>query len=549
LPRGIQGTRDFENAYHRYFGRVRRHLGKASGFLLLTLSVLRGTLAYALEVAVLFASLRLSGLKLWKPKDYLKASLAIAAIAAALETILSKPPLSLLVVSSNLASSLSLILGQSSVRWALPSLAGAGVYALRGDAPLSIVTIAFLGAMPLVVRGIDAVTGANSVGFLRGFVLESLNGPEEFERLLGSLPTESKPLKTHLFLVKQRGAGRKLALVISSAHSGPFGRVGSSPLVEMLKERLEGSGFELLYLHGTGGHENDLISRKETGLLVERIWERLKSMDEGNGLEASVSHPSGLHGFSKIETENLELRVLGLCGKKLVIVSSKRKSSDDIPSSLSVLEDLHGAILVDAQNSYSLDNGFEHQEEEELLAALRELDSVALHCRNGRVGFSAIPREELDETGQEVGPLGLRSLVVECDGRRMALLAFDGNNMAPGLREDLRASVRDLVDDAEVVTTDNHSMTGFMGVRGYRVVGETVSRGKLLSKAREAVVEALKSLDRADFSYTCLVFRARVLGDSGLTVLRRAVSRVPAALLVYVSVLVVLPVLLSLLYS
>jgi putative membrane protein len=83
-------------------------------------------------------------------------------------------------------------------------------------------------------------------------------------------------------------------------------------------------------------------------------------------------------------------------------------------------------------------------------------------------------------------------LAVEADGQRVAYLLFDGNNMVAGLRDEILLAIRGIVDDGEVLTTDNHSVNARMG--GYNPIGLYIDRERVVAAAKDRVREAVADL-------------------------------------------------------
>lgn len=505
-------------------------------------SVLRATLFYLLEITALFFCLYLSGLKLKRKLDYIKLSIIVTGIASLLELLFSRPTLNLVIISSNIASSISFMIGQTTFRWAIPNVIGASYYFLDNSNALGFASILYIGFIPLLAHGINKVTGINSVGLLRGFLLEDMIGPKIFEKQLESLPLENKELRAHVFLIKQKSRNNKIAIIITDVHPGPFGKVGSSGLINKLKEKLDKDGFATIYLHGVGGHENDMVSSDETEKFVEIIANSLIQIDklsrEVGATEKIICKPS------TIETTNFKIDAICLDNKRLIVITAKHKSTDDLPSTLSYLEDKYNVILIDAQNSYMVENTFSHHEEREIEEALvNEILGKEQYCSYSKIGYHFIPSEELDKDGLEIGPLGIRVILIQCNDERTALIVIDGNNMLPRLRSMILENVRDLVSNAEVITTDNHSLVGLRGKRGYRIIGETIDKEELVRKTRWAVKKAIENLDVFEVNYSLIKFKANVLGTRGFDYLKKAVLKTPLAISLYIATLIVLPLL------
>ncbi|HYS71919.1 MAG TPA: DUF2070 family protein, partial [Thermoplasmata archaeon] len=111
-----------------------------------------------------------------------------------------------------------------------------------------------------------------------------------------------------------------------------------------------------------------------------------------------------------------------------------------------------------------------------------------------RVGFAEGPIGGGLREG--IGAQGLQVLAVEADGQRVVYLLFDANNMVAGLRDEILAAVREIVDDGEVLTTDNHSVNATMG--GYNPIGTRTDRSALVAASRGLVENAVASLRPAE---------------------------------------------------
>jgi putative membrane protein len=102
-----------------------------------------------------------------------------------------------------------------------------------------------------------------------------------------------------------------------------------------------------------------------------------------------------------------------------------------------------------------------------------------------RTGFS-VAREG-------IGPSGIRALVIETAGRRTAYVLLDGNNLLQGLRERLLQALGSVVDDSEVLTTDNHVVHEVDG--GVNPIGERIPFDLLRDTVVGVVRDALTNLE------------------------------------------------------
>jgi putative membrane protein len=102
-----------------------------------------------------------------------------------------------------------------------------------------------------------------------------------------------------------------------------------------------------------------------------------------------------------------------------------------------------------------------------------------------KVGFGIRDRDD-----ESVGPLGIRVCAVEIGKQRVAYVVVDGNNLEVGMREKIMEALSPLVDESEIMTSDNHSVNLVMD--GINPVGISV-RG-LIQDVVEATNEALDNL-------------------------------------------------------
>ena len=119
--------------------------------------------------------------------------------------------------------------------------------------------------------------------------------------------------------------------------------------------------------------------------------------------------------------------------------------------------------------------------------------------------------------------MGTQALVVETDGQKVAYLLYDGNNMVPGLREKLLAASREFVDDAEILTSDNHSVNATMG--GYNPVGWKTDHDLIVEKTKDALRAALGNLEDVEGGVKMgTIHGFRVFGHQSATRLATVVS-------------------------
>jgi len=121
--------------------------------------------------------------------------------------------------------------------------------------------------------------------------------------------------------------------------------------------------------------------------------------------------------------------------------------------------------------------------------------AIAAEASGYRIGVAHVPNE-----GEfcSMGPTGVKALVVEVGDQTMAWILADGNNLERYLREKVRDSVLEKVDEAEVLTTDNHIVN--VSVGGFNPVGLKDDQEAFVATCNEAVYKALANMKEAESS-------------------------------------------------
>jgi len=192
-------------------------------------------------------------------------------------------------------------------------------------------------------------------------------------------------------------------------------------------------------------------------------------------------------------------------GVVVVLVTRAPAPTDDID--LAVADQLRREFadgpplaLLDAHNSYVEGQGdivYGTPGAAEMLddarAAIRAAVAAA---RDGPLEIGVATRGGYSIGGEGIGPHGIRALVARAGGRTTAYVLVDGNNLVVGTRAPILEALRGLVDDAEVMTTDNHVVHEVDG--GLNPVGERYPADRLAADARETVERALRDLAVVD---------------------------------------------------
>ncbi|WP_448577669.1 DUF2070 family protein [Thermosphaera sp.] len=317
---------------------------------------------------------------------------------------------------------------------------------------LSFLLIIFLDLVIYVVMGRHRINGFKAPDLGSLFLRNWLNGDKEIEKVFEKLGVYHNVTS---YILRTDG----FALVYTDLHYGPFSNTGSSQLPMLIRNTYLKLGLDVYLLHGFGSHDRNIASSD----YVKDYLARLETAILDNcGKELKY------HGSFKVKGKDY-WEVTGIVFDKVsfLIVSRPVKGIDDLPYELQVeyaLKAKHlglgDVILVDAHN-------WERQEEmdfEELRKTLDESLGLVEKIRS-RVPEQPLAKHLCFKTNApgliegEACLLQIGSSTYE----ETILLLLRGNNMEPGLRDNLVELLRKSLGGeviAEVLTNDEHTETG-----------------------------------------------------------------------------------------
>ena len=316
------------------------------------------------------------------------------------------------------------------------------------------------------------------------------------------------------------GGVPKATIVVPNVHPGPFKNLGSSNLPWEIQRTLQmGASPVVMVPHGACGHELDVTSQAQNKRILDAI----------TGLADFQHYSSEASKMVRVNVGEVSATCQFMGGVALVTVTCAPASMEDIPLEVGTEIVNNGkalgaeeVMLIDAHNSIG------GTKEVPILtkAQLRGLTSAAssaIECafQLKRYPFTlgasqSTPKEFGIAEG--IGRGGITTAVVDVEGQKMAYAVIDGNNMVSGLREKILESISDLVDDAEVLTTDTHAVNAVSSVeRGYFPVGESIDQKRFLSYIRDSVISARERALVSSVGYRDGVVRGvRVIGEAKL---------------------------------
>ena len=368
---------------------------------------------------------------------------------------------------------------------------------------LCFLLIVLLDLAVYIVIGRHRINGfkAPDIGSL--FLRNWLNGDREIERVFDGLGVyqnvASRVIRTNNF-----------ALIYTDLHYGPFSNTGSSQLPMIIRSIYSKLGLDVYLLHGFGSHDRNIASSK----YVKDYLTRLETT-----IFDDCREQLKYHGSFKVSSRSYwEITGIVLDKLSLLIVSRPVKGIDDLPYELQVEYALKAKdlgigdlILIDAHN-------WEKQDEmdfEELRRTLEE-SLVLIEKLRSRIPEKPLVKHHCFKTSAPGLIEGEACLlqIWSSNYEKTVLLLLRGNNMEPGLREDLAGLIRKSLGEeviVEVLTNDEHSETGIRANITYIPVHNSES----FKKDLEAQLERFKTIDPVEkLCVSKMNLNVKLLGDS-----------------------------------
>jgi putative membrane protein len=351
--------------------------------------------------------------------------------------------------------------------------------------------------------------GVSVLDFLRGFIGHVAEGSRELEDFFEQLGQEAVVPVTVLSFREAAAEGpgdEKARFVLPMIHPGPMGEIGGGNFPERLARRVDGMAFPP---HATAGHDFNLVTEREVDTILDAAEDAADRIEYGTEASRSVRVTAG------------EAKMLGQgFGSDALLVNTFAPGhADDIEYAvgLSVAAEartsgLREVLLADAHNcNYGLeatDLGQVSPGSQRSFDMIRAAGLAGEALRESPRGplSLGVARDPTDWTPDDgIGPLGVRVAVTEVAGQTTAYVLVDGNNMEPGLREQVVEAVRagpteaaartplradgvSVVDEVEVLTTDTHIVNT---VEAENRVGEQIDDDRLVALVQRLVGEAL----------------------------------------------------------
>jgi putative membrane protein len=289
--------------------------------------------------------------------------------------------------------------------------------------------------------------------------------------------------------------GAKATLALPTVHPGPFAALGASNLPQKLEEQLGPAAGLVFVPHSPCNHDLDVPTTSE----VRRLGEATASL-----LRDLPAPSSNLNSTLVSPAPESWARAQRLGDVVIVSATQAPEPTDDIAFAIAdrLVDENRKAgrpelALIDAHNSYKEDEGdltYGSPRARRFADDVRGAVAAAVtQATAGPVRVGVALRTGFSVGHEGIGPSGVRAFVVETSGRRSAYVLLDGNNLLQGLRERLLQALGSVVDDSEVMTTDNHVVHEVDG--GVNPIGERISFDLLRETVVGVVRDALANLE------------------------------------------------------
>jgi putative membrane protein len=348
-----------------------------------------------------------------------------------------------------------------------------------------------LGAL-VFIRYVDAPLrksfGVSGMDFIRGYIAQTVDGApgmEEFFKKIGEaveVPVTTLAFKSNEHL--------KATFVVPAVHPGPVGEIGGGNLPVRIVQNLDGG--EIFVPHGTATHDFNLVSATESIKIIEAAARAVEN-----------THYSAVASKS-IRVQKGAIKLLAQrFGDSILFVSTlSPESTEDIEFGLGLVASAEArtrgvqyAAIIDAHNCtapYASSLWAGTKNSFDLIEAIREASARLMQSDplTSTIKLGTARRGPIFGRDEGMGDLGIQVALVEVDRQRTAYVLVDANNMVQNLREIIVSTLK--VDEAEIMTTDNHVVNSYSGIN---LLGFKGDNGLLLKAIVELVDEAQVKLE------------------------------------------------------
>src|SRR2546422_1233509 len=401
---------------------------------------------------------------------------------------------------------------------------GLSFHHILTSSALSQTSVLFLSSVALstvgvigILRGVDK-SGSHRIGdaplaLFRAFLEHWLEGERKpLESRLALIGSQAN-VETSILAFEGNQTQSRGCIVLSRFHPGPTRNLGSGGLPSRLKAAIATyNGAIALIPHSISNHERNIIAQEDIAQLIE-------------GTEKAYPTAVDVTTASRMLRERVgDGQASAQCFGKtaLITLTLAPRSMEDLP--LEVAQSVEATALgkgaktlvIDAHNSLAGPTKISQEQAAVLTeVATKDLEvCMSLPQETFKMGVASDPLREFSlEDG--IGPGGLSILILQVGDQLAAYVTVDGNNMQTGFREKALNALKALgIDDGEVMTTDNHLVTGLVrSPLGYHPVGEQMRQELFVERLVATARRAINEMEPASVGYSSFSLNLRILGS------------------------------------
>ncbi|MCL5430301.1 MAG: DUF2070 family protein [Candidatus Marsarchaeota archaeon] len=318
----------------------------------------------------------------------------------------------------------------------------------------------------------------------------------------------SENIDTHTLVFKNMENKLKAIVYSPYLHYGPAGTMGGSNFPYMLEKYARNRyKVPVLIMHPGINEDYNPISSYQFGAVKRHLDIGVRESGKIGG--SAIKYFDGKHNDAKVS-------LLSMNGVTIATFTRAPRITEDIsPEANRLLKELlaqYGKIvLLDAHNSR-----YESAPNEELLgiktntryiddyiSAIRSIDAKRPKQRASKImlGASSVDLFNGLKGATDLAPGNLNCMLFSVNGRKIAILNFNANNMLPSFREEIVSHVKHRYNvECELYTTDTHFVNSLVKT-ARNVMGRTTKAGKVIPFVDRVIQEALSNMEHVELYY------------------------------------------------
>ncbi len=269
-------------------------------------------------------------------------------------------------------------------------------------------------------------------------------------------------------------------------HPGPFGNIGGSNITEKLRKF---TGMDnLMVFHTTTTHDNNVANDDDLKKIAKVLENSLHPKERY--YKMSDMHRFGIDGFEVLAQIFGKYAIIALLPTKGIFDDVNLESGLELREKLSRF--YKDSAIIDAHNNFD-ENAtplkLKHRDIEDILEKTRKIEA------DSPIQMGYVQRKI---QGESIGPDGIKVAVFRYKDKKFGYILMDGNNIKKGLRDKIRDSLKEILDDVEIFSTDNHIVN--YDIMDLNPIGGRDSWDMIIQSSIEAVEEALKNIEPVSVS-------------------------------------------------